>query len=213
MDDLRNIQDAIEAVEMLLEQSEDDEHDKTWNKAIRGAINAVKHHVPFAQPEYTIETHEERTENARVCLDAIKQQVKEQMLKYGFTAPDMTVTEFVEDCLTFQQVTGKLTFESNQKSKDSQKIDCINRMYELAETMQMIESHSPIKGISEMDSYSAYDDWSQPSAEPKKGKWIEHKDYPGLAYLCPKLSYFTTYRSNFCPNCGADMRGEQDDCK
>lgn len=32
------------------------------------------------------------------CKDAINRQaVKEQMLKYGFHAPDMTVTEFVED--------------------------------------------------------------------------------------------------------------------
>lgn len=47
--DLISRQDAIEEVEMLLEQSEDDEHDKTWNNAIRGAINAVKRHVPSAQ--------------------------------------------------------------------------------------------------------------------------------------------------------------------
>lgn len=47
--DLINRQDAIEAIEILLEQSEDDEHDKTWNIAIRGSINAVKHHVPSAQ--------------------------------------------------------------------------------------------------------------------------------------------------------------------
>lgn len=34
------------------------------------------------------------------CEDAISRQaVKEQMIKYGFKAPDMTVTEFVEDCL------------------------------------------------------------------------------------------------------------------
>lgn len=32
------------------------------------------------------------------CEDAVSRQVvKEQMLKYGFRAPDMTVTEFVED--------------------------------------------------------------------------------------------------------------------
>jgi hypothetical protein len=29
--------------------------------------------------------------------------IQEQMLKYGFTAPDMTVTEFVEDCLPSTQ--------------------------------------------------------------------------------------------------------------
>lgn len=49
-DDLIRRQDAIDAIEILLEQSEDDEHDKTWNNAIRGSINAVKHHVPSAQP-------------------------------------------------------------------------------------------------------------------------------------------------------------------
>lgn len=29
-----------------------------------------------------------------------RKAVKEQMIKYGFRAPDMTVTEFVEDILT-----------------------------------------------------------------------------------------------------------------
>lgn len=43
------LDDAIDAIKMLLEQSEDDEHDRTWNNAIRGAINAVKHHLPSAQ--------------------------------------------------------------------------------------------------------------------------------------------------------------------
>lgn len=34
------------------------------------------------------------------CEDCISRKVvKEQMIKYGFKAPDMTVTEFVEDCL------------------------------------------------------------------------------------------------------------------
>ena len=37
-------------------------------------------------------------------MDVISRQaVKEQMKKYGFHAPDMTVTEFVEDCLPSAQ--------------------------------------------------------------------------------------------------------------
>lgn len=32
-----------------------------------------------------------------------KATLKEQMIKYGFTSPDMTVTEFVEDCLPSAQ--------------------------------------------------------------------------------------------------------------
>lgn len=45
--------------------------------------------------------------------------------------------------------------------------------------------------------------------ERKKGQWVGHKDYPGLAYLCSECDHFTTVKSNYCPNCGADMRGEQ----
>jgi len=39
----------------------------------------------------------------------------------------------------------------------------------------------------------------------KHGHWKEHKDYPGLAYLCSDCGYFTTDRSYYCPNCGAYM--------
>ncbi len=51
MSDLISRQDAVDEIQMLMEQSEDDEHDKTWNNAIRGAVNAVKHHTKSAQPE------------------------------------------------------------------------------------------------------------------------------------------------------------------
>ena len=38
--------------------------------------------------------------NKQPCEDCISRKVvKEQMIKYGFKASDMTVTEFVEDCL------------------------------------------------------------------------------------------------------------------
>ena len=39
----------------------------------------------------------------------------------------------------------------------------------------------------------------------KYGQWIEHKDYPRLAYLCSECNYFTTNRSYYCPYCGAKM--------
>lgn len=44
-------QDVIDAVEILLEQTEEDADVKTWNNAIRGAINSIKHHVPSTQTE------------------------------------------------------------------------------------------------------------------------------------------------------------------
>jgi hypothetical protein len=52
-----------------------------------------------------------------------------------------------------------------------------------------------------------------PSAQPErpKGKWVEKPHVYGVAY-CSLCDYeLHTNDTNFCPNCGADMRGEQDD--
>ena len=40
--------------------------------------------------------------------------------------------------------------------------------------------------------------------ERRKGKWIE-----GKCNRCGE--HEPSYRSNFCPHCGADMRGEEDE--
>ena len=39
----------------------------------------------------------------------------------------------------------------------------------------------------------------------KKGKWIDLWD----RYRCSACNMEHSYEENFCPNCGADMRGEQ----
>ena len=77
----------------------------------------------------------------------------------------------------------------------------------------------------------AYDDWNQgvitswadayrecadmvyeqPTIEPerKKGKWIDiTKDGGCFLYKCSECSDLFLEDYNFCPNCGADMRGE-----
>lgn len=58
-----------------------------------------------------------------------------------------------------------------------------------------------------------------PSAQPerKKGRWIKVNGKTAIncsaCYHCSwSLSFEDTVkRFNFCPNCGADMRGEQDE--
>lgn len=44
-------QDAIEQIKLLYEGREDDIYDRLWNRALKGATNAIKHHTPAAQPE------------------------------------------------------------------------------------------------------------------------------------------------------------------
>lgn len=47
-------------------------------------------------------------------------------------------------------------------------------------------------------------------AEPvRHARWTEHKDYPGIAWLCSECGYFTTMRTYYCPNCGAKMDAER----
>lgn len=52
---------------------------------------------------------------------------------------------------------------------------------------------------------------NMPSAQPerKQGKW---KDFCG-SYQCSCCNMTNAYEENFCPNCGADMRGNTDDKK
>lgn len=55
---------------------------------------------------------------------------------------------------------------------------------------------------------------SIPTIEPKKGKWILHPDdlFPAESTMecsvCHEHEFFSLCNENFCPNCGADMRGE-----
>ena len=50
-----------------------------------------------------------------------------------------------------------------------------------------------------------------PSAQPqrKKGKWIL-ETFQIRCSQCNKLFSDNLFPSNYCPNCGADMRGQQD---
>ncbi len=63
-----------------------------------------------------------------------------------------------------------------------------------------------------------------PSAQPerKRGKWIYDEDEYGIdiyGYYCDKCRFFLPWDYlinsiedyNFCPNCGADMKGEDDE--
>ena len=55
-----------------------------------------------------------------------------------------------------------------------------------------------------------------PSAQPerKKGKWIEHNPHNwglGIIYECSECGYeMDCEEPNYCPSCGADMRGESE---
>ena len=51
-----------------------------------------------------------------------------------------------------------------------------------------------------------------PSVQPRKGKWAGtgYSERFGI-FICDNCGKFATMKSEFCPNCGADMRGSQDE--
>lgn len=50
-----------------------------------------------------------------------------------------------------------------------------------------------------------------PTIEPKRGKWIWDEQILGL--VCSECKELGVERSNFCPNCGADMRSKGNETK
>lgn len=52
------------------------------------------------------------------------------------------------------------------------------------------------------------------TVEIKQGEWIEQKNYPyqrcklQLGYECNQCGTENECKTNYCPNCGADMKGE-----
>ena len=48
--------------------------------------------------------------------------------------------------------------------------------------------------------------------EPKHGRW-KHHQYGNTAgyYECDNCGKINSYKSNYCPKCGADMRGEENE--
>lgn len=51
-----------------------------------------------------------------------------------------------------------------------------------------------------------------PAIEPKKGKWVEVQKYNYRCSECGKLvTRVECTLDNFCPNCGARMKGEDDE--
>lgn len=53
--------------------------------------------------------------------------------------------------------------------------------------------------------------------QTKKGNWIKTKDecegvnFYDFSFECSKCGKEQSFKSNYCPNCGADMRGGSDD--
>jgi hypothetical protein len=88
--------------------------------------------------------------------------------------------------------------------------DCISRK----EAIKAMEDKA--KGLKNIDTINGlcgavailYD---LPSVQPirPKGEWIEHPSVANPHKSCPFCDVHVNRKSNFCPTCGADLRGEE----
>jgi hypothetical protein len=95
------LDEAIKHYEEVAEQYEaqadkwEEEGSERWGKTL-SCRECAREHRQLG--EWLIELKQLREQ--QTCKEDINRQVvKEQMIKYGFHAPDMTVTEFAEDLL------------------------------------------------------------------------------------------------------------------
>ena len=83
----------------------------------------------------------------------------------------------------------------------------LTAIYDVIAVIQQIKPRSKAIERIERGVYSLLP--AQP--ERIRGRWIEKPHVYGVAY-CSLCDYeLHTNDTNFCPNCGADMRGEQDE--
>jgi hypothetical protein len=118
--------------------------------------------------------------------------------------------------------------ETHDERTETHACDCISRQAAIDYFVTNVGFHDedgyPIEDSDELRKiWTEYFD-GIPSAQPerKRGKWIYSEDEYGVdGYHCDKCGFFVPWDYvhkfinyiedyNFCPNCGADMRGEQD---
>ena len=88
---------------------------------------------------------------------------------------------------------------SESQFADIQRIASVQLKNRLPTVEQIIASGTPLKRIVN----------SQPTIEPKKGRWITKSTNGEMFDCCSACGYVEWDEpKNFCPNCGADMRGE-----
>lgn len=82
--------------------------------------------------------------------------------------------------------------------------DVIELIRECYYSFSLLESMGDIEGvISDIESL--------PAIELKKGKWIKDNLVGWKCSNCGEHIVLDIKYGNYCPNCGADMRGERDE--
>ena len=100
-------------------------------------------------------------------------------------------------------------------TKNNLEVDCISRQALLNATVKKSSIWNHITN-SEGDNLEAIVSKLPPiTPQPRKGHWMGKGDFTTCS-CCNEMSYpfeptgYGSFYHNYCPNCGADMRGEEE---
>ena len=93
--------------------------------------------------------------------------------------------------------------------------DLISREAALSCFHDWIDSRGDVHTADEIPEYDSIERLPSVQSEREKGEWIRHycEDGNSDGWQCDQCAewyYFGETKPNFCPNCGSDMRGEDD---
>ena len=140
----------------------------------------------------------------------------QEKIKDDMISRQVAIDALTENKEMINAVLDSLTLDYNTRRNQEQRRGQIN---EDIETIKALPSAQP-KNMSvtfDVQKITKHkSDFSDlPSAQPgrKKGKWLDNYQY---GYKCSECGAYLEIdcgdaEMNFCPNCGADMRGEQDE--
>ena len=98
--------------------------------------------------------------------------------------------------------------------------DLISRQAAIDEVMNMVNRHKSDEFGGALIHYTGVNAVLNclPSVKPRTGKWVSADNlFGGIPYHCDQCGETTLEtcmgkpRWNYCPNCGADMRGEKNE--
>ena len=103
----------------------------------------------------------------------------------------------------------------NELISRQQAIDVIEH---ITTSMSICVNSDECHGMKRMQRQAVIELANMPTIQPKRGKWIKTARW-GRVYYCNQCRNYLDFdgvnagrgSTNFCPNCGADMRGEQDE--
>lgn len=169
----------------------------TWNDAV-----SLVGSMPSVQPVNYGSTKSDSSSQLKLNNDLISRQA---LCEYALNQKDKSVTP--NDIMRFPSAQQQRILYANMSDAEFEKW-----LYEHGICNPNIHESIPCDAVPLLIDNAISE---LPSAQHKKGKWIEHNPHKwglGIIFECSECGYeMDCEEPNYCPSCGADMRGESDE--